>query len=808
MTDIAEQRELSLKFLTNTGLIPVLVEHGQKRPPGDFNPKAYNKDYDPSLTLETLRKGNYNIGALFSGKFVDLDIDNENPYLHAALHFFLPRSNYVWGRPSKPRSHFAYALYEDFDREKVSSILRYLKSLEAGVLSEQSMSLEVRGGKPESGMFTVMPGSWREDIKELVQWDAQTDMSVSASYVELYSLLKAIRLSVAAAAIAPHWGPGTRNDMSLSLAGLLFRIRVSALASYGVDNDEDAPDGMFVLSEKDAIDLLSCVMEITGDDHGDEASRILNLKNTWRKMQLESGARATGGKALAAQIGEPYGPKLVKGLYRLLSDNSAAEEIEAYMDQFVIWYGQGVLIDLDMVRSGAPRPFMLKQQAEVSLGGKKVKIGEKTIPLSTLLFNTALVQRVRGLTIDPSTDDIIVDTDEGKKVNTWRGFAIEPYDGKVTDKEIERFLSYVREVIADNDPGAYNWVLDWLADILQEPADKPGTALVLVGEHGAGKSFLGEGIMRPIIGPTHSTQTNKIDALTSQFNKAAENRIFVQCDESSHSGSRMAADALKSIISDKTIQIEPKGVDRYEAPNNMRLLFTSNREANAVFIDGSAYERRYTVLKVSSERAKDTEWWKELREWVDENLPKVMRWLLDRKYSKETIRRPHETLAKRLIQVNGLDPEVAYVIERLEQDFPITESAHEHWFDAYNEAEMPPKEQSRDAIHRDVWPDILRVGALEEDFRRWVRGRGHSVYGRSIGKLASFFNITSPPIQQRVTYYDAKAGKHIIARPRFYRLPSKEAVYKHLHSIYGDIVPALKEAVNKELDSIGGEGEY
>lgn len=806
------QKSMSLKFLETTGMIPVRVDYGHKRPPGDWNPKMI-EGADHSITLNDLRSGKYNIGALFHGKFVDVDIDNTNPYLMAALDYFLPPTNYVWGRPSKPRSHRAYALFEDFEREKYSGILRYIKGLEAGTVAEDSLSVELRGGKPESGFFTVLPGSWREDAQEEVAWDPSTDLSVSAPYVDVNTLMKSLRLAVAAAIIAPHWLAGTRNDLSLAMAGLLYRIRASALASYGVEAEEDVPEGTFILTQRDAEMLYDAVMIISGDQHGDEFTRVQNLKNTWKKMLADVGAKATGGMVVAKIVGEAYGQKVVKSLYRLLSDNTAAEEIETYLERFVIWYGKGVLIDLEMVKAGGPEnPWMLKQQAEVSLGGEKVTIGGKKVAITNLLFNTKLVQRVRGMTFDPSTSEVIVDTEGGRKVNRWSGFRVQPSAETVTEEQVQPFLDYVKEIVANNDSGAYDWVLDWLADITQDPSNKPGTALVLVGEAGAGKSFLGEGIMRPIIGDNHSAQAADIGALVSQFNKLAENRLFLQVDESTTSGSRAAADKLKSIISDKNVLITPKGIDTYQAPNHMRLLFTSNREGTAVFIDGSAYERRYTVLHVNAIKARDTVWWEGFRAWTEGHLAEIYRYLLDRKYDKKAIRRPYETRAKRVIQLNGLDPEVAFVLERLDAGFPISEAAHEHWFDAFNTNSIEDKDKNTDKLRRDTWPNTLRVGALEEDFRRWVRGRGHAVYGRSVTKLAQYFSVIGKPHQVRVAYYDERSRKQIEDRPRFYEIPSQEVILDGLKLMFGDIIEDIQVSVRNlppvEDDLPVDEGEY
>lgn len=787
------QKDLSLKFLNTTGLIPVRVDYGQKRPPGDWNPKMI-EGADHSVTLRDLETGQYNVGALFSGPWVDIDVDNSNPFVYGALDYFLPPTNLIWGRPSKPRSHRAYRLFDDFDRPRNSSVLRYIKGLEAGSVGDDSYSIEVRGGESSAGMFTVLPGSWRADAEEEVTWDEGVDMSAQPSYTTEAALLKSLRLAVAAAVVAPHWLPGQRNDMSLALAGLLYRIRIAGLLSADAERDDQVEDDNFVLTERDAVELVRCICELAGDTHGDEFTREQNLKNTWAKMSASEGeAKTMGGKALAGFIGDEYGNKVVKALYRLLSDSDAAEKLEKALERYVMWVPYGTLIDLTLVKAGHPKPVMRKEQANGSMSGDKVSIGGKNVSLANVLFTTGLAEKVYGLTFDPTTDDIKVPylASLGNQINMWRGFELTPAFHEVPDANIQPFLTYIKEVIASGDEEAYGWVLDWLADILQDPGHKPGTALVVVGEQGAGKSFLGQ-VMRDIIGKSHSGQTNKIDNLVRNFNSVSANKIFMQCDEASHSGSRVSADALKSLITDETMLIEPKGLDQYEAPNHMRLFFTSNRENTAVFIDGSAYERRYTVLHVNPKRAKDTVWWEGFRAWVDGNLPQIMRWLLDRKYDKKRIRRPYETAAKRLIQVNGLEPQVSYVLERLDDNFPISEGIHNHWFTAFNSEEISQKDKDLDNIVRDVWPDRVLGSALEEDYRRWVRGRGHSLYGQSIHKLKHAFGITQAKVQHNVIYEDEKTKRRVRDRPYFYVIPDKETIMKGLISEYGDMIEELQ----------------
>lgn len=790
-----EHRSASIKFLRSTGLIPVKVRPGQKDPFPEWDPRVAAISDNSAVLRQLESDPELNLGALFAGRYVDVDIDSDSPFLMQALDYFLPRTQFIWGRESKRRSHRVYALLEDFDRATYGSVLRYIKALVGGVIDDYSYSVELRGGKPENGLYSVLPGSIHPS-GEHVEWDADIDPTLGGVSVDLERLIRSIRLAVAAAILVPHWSEGRRNDISLALAGTLWRIRTSTRAAYGLEPDEDA-EGYFVLTDDDAKAILSAVMAIAGDDANDKRSRLLNLSNTWRKLDGEAGAKVTGGKVLAELIGGTTGPSVVKALYRLLSDNDAAEQIEALAEQFVMWYGPGVILDLHMVASGRANPWMTREQATNSLAGKKIIIGNTKIRVSDMLFGSAIIQRTYGLTFDPGCNDLLVQTPDGLQVNQWRGFATQPSSQTVSKSEVEPFLTYIYEVIADGKEERYRWVLGWLADMLQKPHQKPGTALVLVGVQGAGKTFLGEQVMGKIIGPSHYQQINSIAKLTDKFNSLIDNKVFLQCDESIHSYQKDAASRLKSVITDETMVIEPKGINSYSKPNHLHLIFTSNDETAAIFIDPSPFERRFTVLKVSSRYANDMIYWTTMRAWTTFNLPKIMRYLMDYEYDRALISRPLQTEAKVEIQKIGLDPEVAWILSRVADGFPIAEKHHEHWFNAFKKGEPIKKDTDQDVRFRSSWPDRIQQPALEADFKDFVRGHGRPVYSGSV--ITTIKRILPPramePAEQiTVRWRDERSGRPTQERIRLYTFPTQSAILEHLHGRYG---PAIFTELDK-----------
>lgn len=793
-----DHRATSIQFLRTTGLIPVKVRPNQKDPFPDWDPRrAIHEDHDATLRLLSDPNGRMNLGALFYGKWVDIDIDTNDTFLLSALDYFLPPTKYVWGRASKLRSHRVFCLDTEMDRAPVSHTLRFIKKLS---VEDRSYSVEVRGGVPDNGLFAVLPGSTHPS-GEAVEWSEEFDPSVSEVVVTLPSLIKSIRMAQAAAIIAPYWVKGMRNELCLSLSGLLWRIRATSLAVMGLDDEGEVDDNDFILRKDDARAIVESIPIVAGDDEADRKKVAATFNMTWKKLDLDPTSKVTGGKVTAEIIGGATGETILKYMYRLLSDNEGIEQLEDLCEQFCMWYGQGVLIDTRMVEMGMPVPWMNREQASNSLAGRKIRIGVKKSNIVNVLFNTSIIQRVAGLTFDPSTSDRMVSTPQGAMINQWRGFDLEPCPQSVKDDEIDPFLKYMFEVVADGSKKSYEWILDWCADLLQDPSNKPGTALVLVGPQGAGKTFLGEQVLGRIIGKSHYVQMNSIESLTSKFNQIADNKIFVQCDEAIHSYQRDIAAKLKSIITDESMTVEPKNVNAFKKPNHMHFLFTSNEEHTAIFIDPTPYERRFMVQKVSNARAGDIAYWEKIHEWLPMALPKIMRWLLDRRYDKKNVLRPLNTSAKRDIQQVSVDPEIGWIIAKITEGFPLSEETHKHWWYAYNSAHITANDERQDTLLRDVWPDIVSAVAIEADFKSFVRRHGRSVYsGNVFTSIKRAFPKDSIIVaaQRTVEYTDNKTNQLIRERIRLYSFPPVEKILEHLKDRFGGIVDTLIEEYSEQ----------
>jgi len=771
---LKQERNNSVQFLRATGLIPVRLKEKQKAPTSDWDPRRIG-DQDTEATIEWIQANpKINFGALFYGRYIDVDVDTNDSITSAALDYFLPTTNIMWGRKSKPRSHRAYFLHEDFNRDRYGAITRF---------SKDSLSVEIRGGKMESGFYTVLPGS-EHPSGEIYQWAKGVDHSVSMSAISAEEFMRAYRLFMAATILAPYWIEGIRNDLVMALAGVMARIQSSSMTLS--EEEED----IYIPELNDALELVAGICEVSADDPEDLNSRLKTVRQTWKKFDNDDSAKITGGKRLAELIGDD-GPDVVQRLYAVLSDFSGLEEMEKLAEQFVVWYGQGVVIDMEMIKKGITTPWMDKTQIRNSLGSKSIHLSGKRVKLANIIFDLPIIERVDGLTFDPSSTEMLVEKKGGTWVNQWKGFEVEPSPQTVTKDEIKPFTDYMKSIVCNNDMEIYKWVMNWIASIFQEPADKPNTALVLVGVQGAGKSFLGERIIRPIIGDEHSTI---MGGFNSQFNLLLDNKIFVQCDEAVHTYEKKIAKVVKDIITAKEVRIEPKGINAYIKPNHMRFLFTSNEEHAAVYIDPDSHERRFTVVEVSDKKANDVEYWDFMHKWAQMNLHKILRWFLDFKYDRDVVARPIATSAKRQIQRVGLDPEISWIMSRIKVGFPLDEGSHKHWWDAYHGNHITEEEKKLDTIVRTEWPNFVRLATLEEDLRQFLRSRGRTVFSGSLSAtMKRMFPKDSLEYSHKIRgkYLDNRTMQMVDTRIRLYHFPSQEEIHEHLRMKYGDVIDDL-----------------
>ena len=187
--------------------------------------------------------------------------------------------------------------------------------------------------------------------------------------------------------------------------------------------------------------------------------------------------------------------------------------------------------------------------------------------------------------------------------NIWKGFDIER--SKVAPKDPSRVFELIK-VLCNHDMNAYEYVVDWIAQMFQSPAVKTGTAICFKSKQGAGKGSLYK-ILENMMGSLCKETADPLQTIFGTHGNLHIGKIFVAIDETGSADTCKVLGRLKNIItSDKTVYNE-KGLKQVVVSNFTRFMFTTNNSI-PISVDGKD-DRRYCIIECSSELCKKSEFW-------------------------------------------------------------------------------------------------------------------------------------------------------------------------------------------------------
>jgi putative DNA primase/helicase len=179
-----------------------------------------------------------NVGVVLgepSSGVVDVDLDNANALKLAP--YFLPKTDFIFGRPSKPASHWIYRTQNPGRIKK---------------LAARETIVEVRG----TGGQTVFPGSIHESGETIeFSYGSQQTLPVPTETTREFLDAAAIKIAVASV-LVDGWTQGKRHAVSLAIAGTLVKrgwteddalqlVEAAALSA----NDEEVTDRLVAVRD-------------------------------------------------------------------------------------------------------------------------------------------------------------------------------------------------------------------------------------------------------------------------------------------------------------------------------------------------------------------------------------------------------------------------------------------------------------------------------------------------------------------------------------------------------------------------------
>ena len=204
-------------------------------------------------------------------------------------------------------------------------------------------------------------------------------------------------------------------------------------------------------------------------------------------------------------------------------------------------------------------------------------------------------RQYRGVVFLPGGDPVV----DGH-LNLWTGFGVKPRRG-----EWGRMQEHIFKVLAASDDAVNDYIHNWLADAVQHPDRQAEVALVFRGGVGTGKGVLGRAMCR-IFGQ-HGRHISSPEHLTGKFNSHLQQCCFLFADEAAAPQDKKAEGALKRLVTEDTLFIEPKGIDPFEVPNRLSVMMASNHDW---VIPATEKERRYVAQDVADAHQQDEAWFK------------------------------------------------------------------------------------------------------------------------------------------------------------------------------------------------------
>ncbi len=475
---------------------------------------------------------------------VDIDCDALEAVAAAALLLPVTRTH---GRTTKPQSHYWYVI-PNIKTTQFTDV--------KNAKGETAMLIEIRS----TGAYTVLPPSVHPS-GDVLAWEDESVGFLSLTEQDAYAHARNVAI---AALVARHYPDHGARHFSIGqfLPGFLLQA------------------GLDELSVKH---IIRAITTIAGDTDWTDRDNAISATIT----KFKNGENVTGGPKLAEALGDDVVAKMRAWLR--MADADALEAFNAR--HFFVRMGKDSVIG----REDDPNDiiFQTPYALRTEYANRTVQTGtdKDGSPKFEPLFDTWLKwpnrRSYRRVVFSPPP----VQPDP-QDFNLWRDYGVN-HQKPIDPTLVLPFLEHVRHVICGDDPEYYLYAMNLFARLAQRPGEPGGVAMIMRGLQGAGKGVVATALGH-IMG--HYSHITKPEQATGRFNKAIGDKVVVFLDEAFWAGDKREQGALKALITEETVLVEPKGIDPFSVPNFAHIFAATNNDWS---VPAGLDDRRFFALKVA-----------------------------------------------------------------------------------------------------------------------------------------------------------------------------------------------------------------
>lgn len=296
----------------------------------------------------------------------------------------------------------------------------------------------------------------------------------------------------------------------------------------------------------------------------------------------------------------------------------------------------------------------------------------------------------------------------------------------------ELYLEHTFENICAGRKEVYEWLLDWMAHMLQFPGEKPAVAIVMRGREGVGKGVFMRAI-RALVGDSNYSQFTSAEQLMNKFNAHIHEKICVFADEVIWGGDKKHRGLLYSLISEPQVTVERK----FMSPISMRSCVRLGIATNEFWAAPTTLDaRRFLILDVLDDRRDDSEYFGSVIEQLEEGgYIKLYEMLMSRPIKRVLPPRPTtaETAQQKLLSLTSL---------------------HSWWHECVQEGKIVGYYVPDDG--GDQWPDWIPTQDFWEAYGRWCKDNGARKVSSSTQALMSHLKDVLPHTESLQRSYKKK----------------------------------------------------